>query len=91
MFLTIMVQVTNAVFLQLPVPLGYQFSQFATAAAYATPIVSIGRPCCEISRADMAQVAVLIGETLGRYLNDWIMNVSIRRNKGVFEAESRLW
>ena len=24
------------------------------------------------------QVAVLIGETVGRYLNDWIMNVSIR-------------
>ncbi|PSR71427.1 hypothetical protein PHLCEN_2v12694 [Hermanssonia centrifuga] len=36
-------------------------------------------------------VAVLIGETVGRYLNDWIMNVCIRRNKGVFEAESRLW
>ncbi|KAJ3525710.1 hypothetical protein NM688_g8364 [Phlebia brevispora] len=68
------INVTNAVFLQLPIPLGYQFGQFATAGAYATPIV-----------------AVLIGETLGRYLNDYIMNVSIRRNKGVFEAESRLW
>ncbi|KAJ7464809.1 MFS general substrate transporter [Mycena galericulata] len=36
-------------------------------------------------------VAVLIGELIGRYTNDWIMNVSIRRNGGVFEAESRLW
>ncbi|KAG6849252.1 hypothetical protein H0H93_010001 [Arthromyces matolae] len=36
-------------------------------------------------------VSVIIGELLGRYMNDWIMNVSIRRNKGVFEAESRLW
>ncbi|THG96852.1 hypothetical protein EW026_g5053 [Hermanssonia centrifuga] len=36
-------------------------------------------------------VAVLIGELLGRYLNDWIMNVCIRRNNGVFESESRLW
>lgn len=36
-------------------------------------------------------VAVLIGEVVGRFLNDWIMNVSIRRNGGVFEAESRLW
>jgi len=36
-------------------------------------------------------VAVILGELAGRYLNDWIMNVSIRRNKGVFEAESRLW
>ena len=37
------------------------------------------------------QVSVLIGEGLGHYLNDWIMNTSIRRNNGVFEAESRLW
>nr|ANC28061.1 major facilitator superfamily [Polyporus umbellatus] len=36
-------------------------------------------------------VAVVIGEILGRYFNDWIMNVSIRRNNGVFVAESRLW
>ncbi|KAF5351077.1 hypothetical protein D9756_008452 [Leucocoprinus leucothites] len=36
-------------------------------------------------------VSVIIGELVGRYLNDWIMNFTIRRNKGVFEAESRLW
>ena len=24
-------------------------------------------------------------------MNDWIMNVCVRRNNGVFEAESRLW
>ncbi|KAF9445589.1 MFS general substrate transporter [Macrolepiota fuliginosa MF-IS2] len=36
-------------------------------------------------------ISVLIGEVVGRYLNDWIMNTSIRRNSGVFEAESRLW
>jgi len=36
-------------------------------------------------------VSVILGELAGRYLNDWIMNVCIRRNKGVFEAESRLW
>ncbi|EGO03406.1 hypothetical protein SERLA73DRAFT_101489 [Serpula lacrymans var. lacrymans S7.3] len=36
-------------------------------------------------------VGVLLGELIGRYLNDWIMRISIRRNKGVFEAESRLW
>lgn len=33
-------QVTNAVFVQLPPPLGYGFSQFATAGIYGTPIVS---------------------------------------------------
>ncbi|KAG6864326.1 hypothetical protein C0991_010446 [Blastosporella zonata] len=37
------------------------------------------------------RVSVIIGELIGRYLNDWIMNISIRRNSGVFEAESRLW
>ncbi|TFK90089.1 MFS general substrate transporter [Polyporus arcularius HHB13444] len=36
-------------------------------------------------------VAVVIGELLGRYFNDWVMNWSIRRNKGVFVAENRLW
>uniref|UniRef100_A0A8H8CFQ1 Major facilitator superfamily (MFS) profile domain-containing protein n=1 Tax=Psilocybe cubensis TaxID=181762 RepID=A0A8H8CFQ1_PSICU len=36
-------------------------------------------------------VGVLLGEIIGRYTNDFIMNVSIRRNNGVFEAESRLW
>ncbi|GJE87379.1 MFS general substrate transporter [Phanerochaete sordida] len=36
-------------------------------------------------------VAVVLGELFGRYLNDWIMRLSIRRNGGVFEAESRLW
>ncbi|KAF8880031.1 major facilitator superfamily domain-containing protein [Infundibulicybe gibba] len=68
------INVTNAVFLGTPPPVGYGFSQFAIAGSYGTPIVS-----------------VLIGELVGRYTNDWIMNVCIRRNKGVFEAESRLW
>ncbi|KIP06311.1 hypothetical protein PHLGIDRAFT_465509 [Phlebiopsis gigantea 11061_1 CR5-6] len=68
------INVTNPVFLQEPRPLGFQFSQIATAGCYGTPIV-----------------AVLLGELLGRFFNDWVMNLSIRRNKGVFEAESRLW
>lgn len=36
-------------------------------------------------------VSVLIGELLGRYFNDWVMNFCIGRNKGVFQAEMRLW
>ncbi|PCH45123.1 MFS general substrate transporter [Wolfiporia cocos MD-104 SS10] len=36
-------------------------------------------------------VSVLVGEQIGHYLNDWIMEVCIRRNRGVFEAEMRLW
>ncbi|KAJ7473465.1 MFS general substrate transporter [Mycena latifolia] len=36
-------------------------------------------------------VSTILGEVIGRYMNDGIMNWSIRRNKGVFEAESRLW
>ena len=37
------------------------------------------------------QVAVIIGELMGRFTNAWIQDMSIRRNHGVFEAESRLW
>jgi len=36
-------------------------------------------------------ISVLTGELLGRYLNDWIMYYCVRRNTGVFVAESRLW
>ncbi|KAK0220215.1 major facilitator superfamily domain-containing protein [Armillaria fumosa] len=68
------INVTNAVFLGTPAPVGFGWSQDAVSGAYGTPIVS-----------------VLLGEFIGRYTNDWIMNMSIRRNHGVFEAESRLW
>jgi len=36
-------------------------------------------------------VAVLLGEFLGRYLNDGVANWRIRKNHGVFEPEMRLW
>ncbi|OJA17473.1 hypothetical protein AZE42_03918 [Rhizopogon vesiculosus] len=36
-------------------------------------------------------IAVFVGEFTGRYMNDFIMNLNIRRNGGFFEAESRLW
>ena len=39
----------------------------------------------------LPQFAVILGELLGRYLNDWIMYQEIKRNNGVFEAEARLW
>ena len=39
----------------------------------------------------MPQVAVILGQLLGRYLNDWVMIQEIRRNNGVFKAEARLW
>ncbi|KAH7910354.1 major facilitator superfamily domain-containing protein [Hygrophoropsis aurantiaca] len=68
------VNVTNVVFMGSPPPIGFGFSQFTIAGAYATPIM-----------------AVIIGELIGRFANDWIMNISIKHNKGVFEAESRLW
>ncbi|KAK7683093.1 hypothetical protein QCA50_013766 [Cerrena zonata] len=68
------INVTFAVFIGTPPPVGYGLGPFAVAGAYGTPIV-----------------AVLIGEVLGRYFNDWVMNFAIRRNKGVFEAETRLW
>ncbi|KAF7340688.1 Efflux pump rdc3 [Mycena sanguinolenta] len=36
-------------------------------------------------------VATIVGELVGRYGNDFIAAVGIRRNNGVFEAEVRLW
>ncbi|KAJ7592991.1 major facilitator superfamily domain-containing protein [Mycena floridula] len=36
-------------------------------------------------------VAVIVGELIGRFLNDYIQRVSIRRNNGIFEAQNRLW
>ena len=33
----------------------------------------------------------MIGEVIGRFVNDWIQTTSIRRSGGFFEAESRLW
>ncbi|ESK90815.1 mfs transporter [Moniliophthora roreri MCA 2997] len=68
------INVTMAVFLGSPPPLGFGWSELAIAGGYGTPIV-----------------AIIIGELIGRFVNDWIMNISIKRNKGVFEAESRLW
>lgn len=87
-----LLQTTNAVFLGTPLPGGYGFSQFGIAGAYATPIVR--NPQCimfDMIVDILHQVAVAIGEVLGRYFNDWVMNYSIRRNKGVFIAENRLW
>ncbi|KAG2098981.1 major facilitator superfamily domain-containing protein [Suillus discolor] len=37
------------------------------------------------------EVAVLLGEFIGRYFNEFIMDLHIRKNGGFFEAESRLW
>jgi hypothetical protein len=68
------INVTTAVFLGTPPPVGFGYSAFAVSGLYGTPIV-----------------AVFVGELIGRFTNDWIMNLSIRRNNGVFEAESRLW
>ncbi|EJD08564.1 MFS general substrate transporter [Fomitiporia mediterranea MF3/22] len=68
------INVTNAVFLGTPPPVGFGLSEDAISGSYGTPIV-----------------AVLIGEVVGRYANEWFMNMGIKRNKGVFEAETRLW
>ncbi|KAF7358595.1 MFS general substrate transporter [Mycena sanguinolenta] len=65
-------QVTSAVFLRSPPPVGFAGSELAIAGGYGTPIVS-----------------VILGELIGRYMDEFIQNFSIRRNNGVFEAESR--
>lgn len=68
------INVTNVVFMGSPPPVGFGFSPFAVAGAYATPIL-----------------AVILGELGGRFMNDRIMNFTVRKNKGIFVAESRLW
>lgn len=68
------INVTNVVFMGSPPPVGFGFSQFGVAGAYATPIL-----------------AVILGELGGRFMNDRIMNYTVRKNKGIFVAESRLW
>ncbi|KAG1744209.1 major facilitator superfamily domain-containing protein [Suillus lakei] len=68
------INVTNVVFMGSPPPVGFGFSEFGVAGAYATPIL-----------------AVILGELGGRFLNDRIMNFTVRKNNGIFEAESRLW
>ncbi|KAG2034018.1 major facilitator superfamily domain-containing protein [Suillus americanus] len=76
------VNTTNVVFMGSPPPVGFGFSQYAVAGAYATPIASF---------FSIYKVAVFFGEFIGRYVNDFIMNLNIRKNGGFFEAESRLW
>jgi len=87
------VNVTQAVFLGSPSPVGFGLTPFAVSGLYGTPMVCSFLVSLLRLRfwLNIPQVAVLIGELIGRYLNDWIMDVSIRRNKGVHEAESRLW
>jgi len=36
-------------------------------------------------------VGIILGEVIGRYLNDWLADRLIKRNNGVFVAEMRLW
>ncbi|GAA5826175.1 hypothetical protein JCM11251_007194 [Rhodosporidiobolus azoricus] len=68
------INVTQAVFIGSPPPLGYGYSPYATAGLYGVPIV-----------------AVIIGELVGRYINDALADRLIKRNSGVFLAEMRLW
>jgi len=69
------INVTNAVFLGTP----------KVAGGYGFPQFAIagsyGTPL----------VSVFIGEAIGRFVNDWIADWRIRKNKGIFEAEMRLW
>jgi hypothetical protein len=90
---TIGIGVTQVVFLGSPPPFGYGLSPDSISGLYATPLVSHFQYRIQgiTDLQYQLQIGIIIGELIGRYLNDWIMNVSIRRNKGVFEAESRLW
>ncbi|KAG2143494.1 MFS general substrate transporter [Suillus bovinus] len=81
------VNTTNVIFMGSSPPVGFGFSQYAVAGAYATPIASF----YSFGEMFMIIVAVLFGECIGRYVNEFVMNLHIRKNGGFFEAESRLW
>jgi len=68
------INVTNAVFVGEPRPIGYGLTANQQAGSYFSPVIGC-----------------LIGEFVGRYLNDWIAKRGIRKNHGVFEPEMRLW
>ncbi|KAJ9115483.1 hypothetical protein QFC22_005241 [Naganishia vaughanmartiniae] len=68
------INVTNAVFVASPPPIGFGFEGAKLAGSYWSPIVGC-----------------ILGEIVGRYFNDWTASRLIRKNKGVFEAEMRLW
>ena len=89
----VLCQVTNVVFLGTPSPAGFGFSQYAIAGSYATPIVVFLYWTADTvtHEGSPPQVAVIIGELIGHFANDAIMLATTRRNRGVFEAESRLW
>ena len=92
--------VTTALFLGEPAPLGYDFSLDTIATTYITPNVRMSNAPLQIHRSLMhlifrpcrrrCQVATLLGQVMGRYLNDYFMFRTLRRNNGVFEAETRL-
>ncbi|KAF9062021.1 MFS general substrate transporter [Rhodocollybia butyracea] len=65
---------------------------FSIGINVTTPVfLGTPPPLDTASRSLLSLVGIIIGELIGRFNNDYIMNVSIRRNNGVFEAESRLW
>lgn len=79
-------------FLESPPPFGFGLNSTIVSAIYATPVVSTFLLQRQTGgQRLLSKVAVIIGELLGRYLNDWFMNREIRQNNGVFEAETRLW
>jgi len=68
------INVTNAVFVGSPPPVGYGLTGDQQAGTYFSPVFG-----------------VLVGELVGHYFNDITAYRLIKRNKGVFEAEMRLW
>ena len=83
---------TNTVFLQSSPPFGFGFGPIIVSGIYATPVVcDVWSRNKQFNDNYLPQVAVVLGQLLGRYLNDWVMNQEIKRNNGIFEAEARLW
>ncbi|KAJ6608990.1 MFS general substrate transporter [Mycena sp. CBHHK59/15] len=68
-------EITNAIFLGSPLLLDSAFCHLALQECMAL----------------RSWIATFVGEVIVRYTNDWLINVSVRRNSGVFQPEGRLW
>ncbi|KAG2059928.1 hypothetical protein BDR06DRAFT_979677 [Suillus hirtellus] len=84
--------------LQISTGLRYRFETLRGALVFGfsiglntTNVVFMGSPPPVGFGFSQYAVAVLIGEFIGRYVNEFIMDLHIRKNNGFFEAESRLW
>ncbi|KAG2059916.1 MFS general substrate transporter [Suillus hirtellus] len=74
-----------------PLDVAWRPQFFFVVLFETTNVVFMGSPPPVGFGFSQYAVAVLLGEIIGRYVNEFIMYLHIRKNGGFFEPESRLW